>query len=153
MSGSFDRNVGKMQYRYILQFRLRLKRLRFQYRYRNSVLVTVPDTDTEFQSDTTVPLTRISCNTILSKSQNARQAGTLCTGTNRHLRKILSDFVEKYLWILKKLVNPSQLILSLFIPICSSFSIILFKMLTEFLLDCLIDMHGECLDSNKSLQA
>ena len=28
---------------------------------------------------TTVPLTRISCNTVFSKSQNARKAGTLCT--------------------------------------------------------------------------
>jgi hypothetical protein len=27
---------------------------------------------------TTVPLTRISCNTVFSKSQNERKAGTLC---------------------------------------------------------------------------
>ena len=27
----------------------------------------------------TVPLTRISCNTIFSKSQNERKAGTLCS--------------------------------------------------------------------------
>ena len=27
----------------------------------------------------TVPLTRVSCNTVFSKSQNARKAGTLCT--------------------------------------------------------------------------
>ena len=30
----------------------------------------------------TVPLTQISCNTVFSKSQNARKAGTLCIGLN-----------------------------------------------------------------------
>ena len=31
-----------------------------------------------FRGFTTVPLTRISCNTVFSKSQNAHKVGTLC---------------------------------------------------------------------------
>ena len=34
------------------------------------------------ESISTVPLARISCNTVFSKSQNARKAGTLCNGFN-----------------------------------------------------------------------
>ena len=38
----------------------------------------------------TVPLTRVSCNTVFSKSQKTRKAGTLCISENgRHISKII----------------------------------------------------------------
>ena len=44
----------------------------------------------------TVPLTRISCNTVFSKSQNARKAGTLCS-VKKDTNNFSSDFnLENY---------------------------------------------------------
>ena len=58
----------------------------------------------------TVPLTQISCNTVLFKSQNPRKAGTLCICTKNTPSKIISYHCafqsnqnsiiqSKYLWI------------------------------------------------------
>ena len=43
----------------------------------------------------TVPLTRVSCNTVFSKSQKTRKAGTLCTLLPKLISNLATDYIQK----------------------------------------------------------